>query len=57
MASVLSGSDSSLDGEVEINQIIPSVAASEYDHRLVAPLEDVRVPKGVITTFGQMEWS
>ena len=31
MASVLSGSDSSLDGEVEINQIIPSVAASEYD--------------------------
>ncbi|MEQ8585164.1 MAG: baseplate J/gp47 family protein [Thalassobaculaceae bacterium] len=34
-----------------------SVAASEYDHRLVAPLEDVRVPKGVITTFGQMEWS
>ncbi len=29
--SILSGSESSLDGEVEINQIIPTVAAAEYD--------------------------
>lgn len=34
-----------------------SLAAAENDHRLISPTDDVLVPKGVITTFGQITWS
>ncbi len=34
-----------------------SVAAGEHDHRLISPIDDVVVPAGAITTFGQIEWS